>query len=268
MFSRLERGKIVKTFAAGLLTGLFLLAVQPALSQQGYAGEGATMEPTMLIDKPTAGMLKRAGFLGGLTMYQSGGVLSYISVGVWDRFMFGISYGGTNILGQQRTRMNPLPGVNIKIRIIEESRELPAVAIGFDSQGRDAYSDSPERYSIKSPGLFAAASKNYSFMGYLSFHGGVNLSLERNDGDKDLNLYAGLEKSAGSNVSLLLEYDFAANDNHGEAFGRGRGYLNFGLRISIGSGLVLGINLKDLFQNQPGVTFANRTVQLDYTGVF
>lgn len=258
----------MKTLAAIILSGLLLVAVEQGHAQQGYAGEGATMEPTMLIDKPTAGMLKRAGFLGGLTMYQSGGVLSYISVGVWDRFMFGISYGGTNILGQERTRMNPLPGVNIKIRIIDESEALPAIAIGFDSQGRDAYYDPPDRYSIKSPGLFAAASKNYAFMGNLSFHGGVNLSLERNDGDKDLNLYAGLEKSAGRNTSLLLEYDFAANDNHGQAIGRGRGYLNFGLRISIGSGLVLGINLKDLFQNQRGVTFANRTVQLDYTGVF
>lgn len=258
----------MKTLLVVVLLAILLVAVDQVHSQQGYAGEGATMEPTMLIDKPTAGMLKRAGFLGGLNMYQSGGVLSYIAVGVWDRFMFGISYGGTNILGQQRTRMNPLPGVNVKIRIIDESEELPAIAIGFDSQGRDAYYDTPDRYSIKSPGVFAVASKNYSFMGNLSFHGGANLSLERNDGDKDLNIYAGLEKSVGRSVSLLLEYDFAANDNHGQAIGRGRGYLNFGLQIALGSGIVLGINLKDLFQNQSGVTFANRTVQLDYTGVF
>jgi hypothetical protein len=258
----------VKTHKAVVLTGLLLLAVEPALSQQGYAGEGATMEPTMLIDKPIAGMLKRGGFLGGLTMYQRGGVLSYISVGVWDRFMFGISYGGTNILGQQRTRMNPLPGFNLKIRLLDESLELPAIAIGFDSQGRDVYDGPPDRYSIKSPGFFFTVSKNYSFLGDLSFHGGVNLSLERNDGDKDLNLYAGLEKSVGNSISLLAEYDVASNDNHGEALGRGRGYLNVGLRISIGRGFVLGINLKDLFQNQPGITFANRTAQLDYTGVF
>lgn len=226
------------------------------------------MEPTMLIDKPTAGMLKRGGYLGGINMYQSGGVLFHVAVGVWDRFMFGISYGGTSIIGEQRTRMNPLPGVNVKIRIIDESVELPAIAFGFDSQGRDTYVDSLDRYSIKSPGFFAAASKNYSFMGNLSFHGGVNLSLERDDGDKDLNLYAGIEKSAGKDVSLMLEYDFAANDNHGNAIGRGRGYLDFGLRWSIGSGLVLGFNLKDILQNQRGITFANRTVQLDYVGVF
>jgi hypothetical protein len=226
------------------------------------------MEPVLIVDRPTAGMLKRAGFFGGLNMYQSGGVLAYISVGVWDRFMFGISYGGTNILGQQRIRMNPSPGVNIKIRLIDESVELPAFAIGFDSQGRDVYVESVDRYSIKSPGFFVAASKNYSFFGNLSFHGGANLSLEKEDGDKDLNLYAGIEKSAGRNVSLLLEYDLAMNDNHGEAIGRGRGYLNFGLRLSIGSGLVFGLNVKDLFQNQRGITVANRTVQLDYTGVF
>ncbi|MGH2567845.1 MAG: hypothetical protein ACRDGA_05855 [Bacteroidota bacterium] len=235
---------------------------------QGYAGEAATMEPTALIDKPTAGMLKRGGYMAGINMYQNGGVLMNVSAGVWDWFMFGISYGGNNIIGTQKIRMNPYPGVNVKIRIIDESIELPAIAFGFDSQGKDSYIDGLERYSTKSPGFFAVASKNYTFLGNLSFHGGANLSLERGDGDKDLNIYCGIEKSAGNDLSLLLEYDFSANDNHGQAVGRGRGYLNFGLRWSLGSGMVLGCNLKDLLKNQRGITFANRSLQLDYSGIF
>ena len=242
---------------------------------QDYAGETATMEPIMLIDRPTAGMLKRGGYLASMNLFERGGMLFNISVGVWDPFMFGISYGGTGIVGEQKVDMNPLPGVNVKLRIINETTELPAIALGFDSQGKGPYYESRDgypikRYSIKSPGMYAVVSKNYTFLGNMSFHGGANISLERGDGDKDLNLFAGIEKSAGSSFTLMLEYDLGSNDNHGQALARfkGRGYLNFGVRWSLKTGWVLGFNLKDLFQNQGNNTLGNRTLQLDYTGVF
>jgi len=240
------------------------------LSAQDYAGATATMEPIMLVDRPTAGMLKRGGYVAGMNLYERGGVLFNISVGVWAPFMFGISYGGTSMIGEQKVDMNPLPGVNVKLRIINESVELPAIVLGFDSQGRGPYYDGIDRYSIKSPGMYAVASKNYTFMGNLSFHGGANISLERGDGDKDLNFFGGIEKSVGSSASLMLEYDPGINDNHGQALGRfrGRGYLNVGVRWSLTAGWVLGVNFKDPFQNQSNTSFGTRTLQLDYTGVF
>ncbi|MCZ7613551.1 MAG: hypothetical protein M5T52_08440 [Ignavibacteriaceae bacterium] len=78
-----------------------------------------------------------------------------------------------------------------------------------------------------------AVSKNFDFLGYMSFHGVVNYSLEGNDGDNFIDLRAGLEKTLGSSFSLLVEYDFAFNDNNTD-FGSGKGYLNAGLRWSIG----------------------------------
>lgn len=240
------------------------------LLAQSYAGEGAKIEPTMLIDKPTAGMLKRAHYAISSNYFQRGGVLVGVSVGLFDQFSFGISYGGTEIIGPNKIQMNPQPGINAKLRLFDETLMMPAFALGFDSQGKEPFleADSLNRYTIKSPGVYVAASKNYAFMGNLSVHGGLNLSLEKDDGDNDMNAYLGVEKTLGPDISLLAEYDFAFNDNHLRALGEGRGYLNLGLRWSWGKGLIIGFDLKNVSKNQKNVSVGNRTLHIDYIGAF
>ena len=254
-------------FAVAILC-LILLAV-PVFGQSD-TGTAATIEPTMIIEKPTAGMLHRGNYFVSANFFERGGVLFNVSVGLLDRFNFGISYGGTGILGSDKPAMNPYPGVNVRLRILEENSLTPAVAVGFDWQGRGPYIDNLKRYTIKSPGFYAVASQNYAFAGNLSLHGGVNLSTERGDGDKDMNIFAGAEKSVGKDFSLLGEYDFGLNDNSANALGRGRGrgYLNVGLRWSWGKGLVLGFDLKDILKNQRNITIGNRTIQIEYVGSF
>jgi hypothetical protein len=252
-----------------LLTVLCTIILLPtALEAQSYAGDAATVEPTMIVDKPTAGILKRGSYSVRTNFFERGGVLVGISVGVFDNFSFGISYGGTSIIGYDKIQMNPLPGVNAKFRLVDEGVTMPALALGFDSQGKGPYVDSTSRYTIKSPGFYLAGSKNYSFMGNLSVHGGVNLSLERGDGDKDPNFYVGAEKSIGKDISIYAEYDFANNDNNSSSLGKGKGYLNFAFRWSWGKGLVVGFDLKNVFKNQDRVTIGDRTLQLDFVGSF
>jgi hypothetical protein len=197
--------------------------------------------------------------------YQNGGVLLGISAGILDRFSFGISYGGSRIIGAGSPVMNPIPGVNVRVRVLEEGLLLPALILGFDSQGKDAYLKDLDRFQIKSPGFYAAVSKNYAFLGYLSIHGGVNYSLERADGDRDVNAYAGLEKTLGPVLSALVEYNFATNDNNSLAVGKGWGYINAAIRLMLGNGLTISVNLKDIVRNGPNVTVANRTVCLEYS---
>ncbi len=252
-----------------LLTILFSFLLIPAAAEaQSYAGDAAAVEPTMIVDKPTAGILKRGSYAVRTNFFERGGVLVGISVGVFDNFAFGVSYGGTSIIGYDKIEMNPLPGVNAKLRLVDEGVTMPALALGFDSQGKGPYVDSTNRYTIKSPGFYLAGSKNYSFMGNLSIHGGLNLSLERGDGDKDLNFYVGAEKSIGRDISIYGEYDFANNDNNSRSLGKGRGYLNFAFRWSWGKGLVVGFDLKNVFKNQDHVTIGDRTLQLDFVGSF
>jgi hypothetical protein len=260
----------VKTFYAITLVSFVFLLTPASTLAQSYAGESATIEPTMLIDKPTAGLLKRGSYSVTSNFYQNGGVLVGLSVGIFEPFSFGISYGGTDIIGQNKIDMNPLPGVQAKLRIFNESSTVPAVAVGFDSQGKEPYldADTLKRYTIKSPGVYVVASKNYAFMGNLSLHGGLNRSLEQTDGDADLNVFVGAEKSLGKDISIMMEYDFANNDNTGHALGKGNGYLNFGFRWSWGKGLIVGFNLKNITKNQDNVNVGNRTLQIDYVGLF
>jgi hypothetical protein len=214
-------------------------------------------------------MLAKGSFALDLDFYQEGGLLLGLSVGLLDRLSFGVSYGGTRLVGSDEPIMNSVPGVNLKIRIIEENLALPAIVLGFDSQGRDGYLKDLSRYAIKSPGFYAAASKNYSLLGYFSIHGGVNYSLERADDDRDFNVFGGVEKSVGGAVSLVLEYNLGANDSDGKAIGKGRGYLNAGVKCTVGGGLTLGVCLKDLARNSShDVTVANRTVKIEYAMAF
>jgi hypothetical protein len=260
----------VKKLGFILMANLLMTVIVETAAAQSYAGDGATIEPTMLIDKPTAGLLKRGSYSVSSNFFQNGGVLVGISVGIFEPFTFGISYGGTDIIGHEKINMNPLPGMNAKLRLLSESSVTPAIAIGFDSQGKEPYltADSLKRYTIKSPGVYIAASKNYAILGNLSLHGGLNKSMETSDGDKDLNMYVGAEKSLGRDISIMMEYDFAVNDNSANAIGKGVGYLNFGFRWTWGKGLVVGFNLKNITKNQEHVNVGNRTLQIDYIGSF
>jgi hypothetical protein len=231
---------------------------------QGSAGTNGKLEPRSLVDVPTAGILPKGTFSLDVDFYQEGGVLMGVSLGIFDRLSLGVSYGGSKLIGGETPVMNEIPGMHLKIRALEESFVLPAIALGFDSQGKDGYLKDRNRYKIKSPGFYAVASKNYTFIGFLSLHGGINYSLEQSDGDEDINVFVGLEKTLGPVASLVLEYNLASNDSNAKAVGKGRGYLNAGLHWSIGGGLTLGVSLKDLAKNGGDVSVGNRTVQIEY----
>jgi hypothetical protein len=247
---------------------VLLVCVAATTIAQGSAGSEGKLEPRFLVDMPTAGMPDKGSMVLDVDFYQNGGLLIGINAGILDRFSFGISYGGSQIIGAGSPVMNPIPGVNVRLRVIEEGMLFPALTLGFDSQGKDGYLKNLDRFQIKSPGFYAVVSKNYAFLGYLSLHGGVNYSLERADGDRDVNAYAGLEKTLGPVISTIFEYNFATNDNSSQAIGKGWGYINAALRLMLGNGLTVSLNLKDIVKNGPNVTVANRTVCLEYSRPF
>ncbi len=244
---------------------IFLVIGATFLYAQGTAGTNAKFEYRSLIDMPTAGILQK-GYVGITSDVLPGGTLiEKIEVGVFDNISFGISYGGVNVIGAGRPDWYNYPGINIRFRVINETVAFPAVTFGFDSQGKGEYFDSLSRYAIKSPGFFGAVSKNFQFLGYLSLHGTVNYSLENKDGDNFLNLMIGAEKTIGSNVSLIGEYNFAFNDNSTRYFGKGNGYLNIGIRWAVGEGFTLGFDLRDLLDNKKwSPSSADRAIRIEY----
>ncbi len=242
---------------------IILILALPAYSQ-GTAGENAKYEYRYLIDMPTAGILER-GVVGVTTeILPAGALIATIEAGVFENVSIGISYGGGNLIGSGKVDWYNWPGVNIRARIINEATLFPAIAIGFDSQGKGEYDETQDRFTIKSPGFFGAVSKNFDFLGYLSMHGTINYSLEGNDGDNFIDVRAGVEKTLGSSFSLIIEYDFAFNDDNTD-YASGKGYLNTGLRWSIGSGFTMGFDLRDLLSNKSSSkNAADRSFKIEY----
>ena len=251
-------------------TAIFIIFLFTNIFSQGTSGTSAKYEYRYLIDLPTAGVLNRGFSAVTFEMLPLGVVISKIEVGVFERFSIGLSYGGSNIIGSGKIDFYKFPGINIKARIIEESLLLPAFALGFDTQGKGFFDRTLNRYEIKSSGIYVAASKNFDLLGYLSVHGLINYSLERDDKDKDLNLGFGFEKTIGSSISFIGEYNVAFNDNTGLSLGKGNGYLNLGARFSVGDGLTIGLDLRDILKNKRlNSSAADRGIFVEYIkGIF
>ena len=165
-----------------------LITSASSVFSQGSAGTNAKFEYRSLIDLPTAGILER-GYVALTTDFMpEGTVIGKLEVGVFNNMSFGISFGGSNIIGTGDVDWYNYPGVNFRVRLVDETTSWPAITLGFDSQGKGEYYSDPGRYEIKSPGFFAAVAKNFELLGYLSIHGLVNYSLERADDDKDPDL--------------------------------------------------------------------------------
>ena len=233
-----------------------------------YSQDLGLLEPLRVVDTPTAGTLMRGSFRTEIDVYPNGGIVTGVGTGITDRFMFGISYGGTNIIGTGAVNWNKQIGATLRYRLFEEDLFLPAILLGYDSQGFGAYIDSTDRYINKSMGVFVAASKNFEFLGTLGLHGGLNYSFENDDGQKDLNLFVGAEKTLNPELVIMAEYDFAFNDDGDHSGGRRKGYLNAGFKWAFVGKLELSFILKDILKNRKGIEAISREIRIAYAEIF
>ena len=265
----------------------------PILFNLCWAQVEQPFPPLNLVNIPTAGTLPRGSFTLESLIIKSGGIVPRLSVGFTDNFTFGVSYGVQNLIGDAKPSINKTtPEVQIKYRIFDESEKMPALVYGLDTQGRGEFhkqdsilsisgkSDSTRtlnRYDQKAWGMYIVFSKNWNLMGNLGMHAGISKSLSENDdGDKDLNVFFGFDKELNRSFSLLVEYDAALNDNLTEddygaikkiTFGKGKGYLNAGVRWAISSNLMLEVNFNDINQNTEA-EYTNREIKVIYSESF
>ena len=242
--------------------------------------------PLNLVSVPTAGTLPRGSFTFESLITKNGGIIPKLCVGFTDNFSFGVSYGIQSLIGNNKPFVNKTtPEVQIKYRVFDESEKMPAIVYGLDTQGRGIYRDSIisfqdtvmiNRYDQKAWGLYMVVSKNWNLLGNLGLHIGFNKSLgENDDGDNDFNFFFGFDKELNRSFSLLLEYDAAFNDNFFKVnnqlneltFGRGKGYLNAGLRWAISDNLMLEINFNDINRNT-NAQYTNREIKVMYSESF
>ena len=121
---------------------------------------------------------------------------------------------------------------------------MPAFAMGFNSQGIVPYNN--RRYYCKSPGFYLVASKNYDFLsGDLSFHGGLNYTLEHDD-DEGPDLYAG-SILLFRFVKVTLDYRAGLDDNIDT---QKKGYLNLSVGFVSRENSEVSLLLLDMLENK------------------
>jgi|TARA_B100001167_G_C16764801_1_gene303516 hypothetical protein len=231
--------------------------------------------PTTLVTVPSAGTLVRGSYAMQMRVQKGGGLTSSLSVGITDRFQFGLSFGSANLIGDDSLIWYPRPEANIKYRIIDETESMPGISIGLDTQGQGQYNDADSlmRYDVKAMGLYAAASKNWvTPLGNLGVHMGTNYNFaEVNDGDKDVNYFFGFDIEFNPELSVIMEYNAALNENDMTAktmsISRG-GYLNAAIRWTFVEHLHIEMDFNNLLFDDEKVDYFQRELKITYIEYF
>lgn len=251
---------------------IVLLALLPLAAGHGQVADDITsLELLDLVVNPTAGTLKQGQYGIDVRAYGEGGLLAGVSVGLFHRFMFGVSYGGERLLGYRDPVGNELPGVIVKYRLIEESMSLPALTFGFQMQGQGMWDTDAERYLYKAPGGFAVLSRNWtSNFGRFGAHAGVNFNAIEDKNERGWDWFAGVDFSLNDQLVLLAEYDLALDDNKADdGFGEGDyGYLNAGARFAFAQSLAIQVDFYDLLNTSAETSGIGRSIKLIYVERF
>lgn len=229
-------------------------------------------EMNRLVDSPTAGILQKGESEISAKLYKNNGLIIGANVGLFTRFMFGVNYGAEQVVGNQEPQWHDRVEFNAKLRLMDESNQFPAFAIGYDSQGHGNYNDDYNRYDIKSKGFYGVFSKNYLMLGNIGFHLGLNYSLETDDNEEGLDIFCGIDKSIGEMIVFSCEYDLALNDNDDKfendidetLKGLGRGYMNACMDVHFTENLVMKISFYDILENKIDTEGSDRTISLFY----
>lgn len=248
---------------------LSILLVSVLTSQDSYP------PPSNLITIPTAGGLIRGSFSAELRLQKEGGLTFGMAAGVTDRFQFGVSFGASQLIGDSTLQWQPRPEVSLKYRILDETVNIPGVALGLDTQGFGTYNagDSLNRYDVKAYGFYFVGSKNWQTpMGNIGFHVGTNYNFtERDDNDEDISLFTGIDIEVNPELALLLEYNAALNENDYGArdisVSRG-GYLNAAIRWTFVDHLHIEVDFNNLLFDEDKVDYFNRELKITYIEYF
>jgi hypothetical protein len=220
----------------------------PALAWAFLASLGslapALQADTRAIDTPTAEALGHAYARWEIGAGPSGSVLSYFTVGIFERLHFGLSYGMQEVLGEGPIDANPIPGIQAQLLLLD-TPGVPSLAFGFDSQGHGSWLEEADRYEYKSLGLYGVgtlhlAAQEWPLLTALS--GGLNYSFE---GSRSIDFFANVVESIGSHFGLLGEYDFGLDDPDDA----NRGFLHAGVQWSFNGGSHVRFLLRDLLGN-------------------
>jgi len=216
---------------------------------------------------PNAGLLKKSCYAINSQLISNGGILLDFTVAPLDFLNVGISYacyefvGGGEIIGQGA------PGFNVKLRPLDETKNLPAISVGFYSQGKGLYLKNFSRFEQMAPGFYIVASKNYSWdLGNVSFHSAINYSIENSD-EKGINIYGGLEQSVGKYAAIYIEINPNLNNTNKSILSNNL-MLNTSIKANIYKNISLELQLRDLLSNSKYYNKVQRFIGLEFINIF
>ncbi len=235
--------------------------IRPLNQDQGGSADLQEENPPLdVIDAPTAATLDTRSFYSRSRFYSGGGVLQYLSFGVFNGLNIGASLSMDSLIGRQNPVRVRAPEAQIKYRFFDGSRYIPALAVGYDGQGYD-YNQVTKNYNENRRGFYLVGSQELGIPG-LEIHPSINVS------DFNSNAFGGaipLTYTYENRVAGLIEWD---NITGQESASR----LNAGVRVFVTQNLHIDFAVRGIGQrgNFPDGTprGVERIIQLSYTGSF
>jgi hypothetical protein len=230
-----------------------------AASAPAPAADGALPPDTDVIDAPTSAVLDDHGYSTRSRFYSEGGLLEYLSFGVYPGVNLGASAAIDGLIGDQKTPRMRAPNAQVKWRFFEGDQSLPSMSVGYDGQGY-RYNPGSQRYDQRQRGLYVVATKELGVPG-LQVHPSFNIS------DFNSNAIFGslpLTLNIRDRAEALVEWDNIANWSDSRFNAGVRFFINPNFRIdfavrAIGAGG---------FYSDGAPKGPERIVQLKYSNSF
>jgi hypothetical protein len=213
--------------------------IRPKIAGDAPAsGSGdAGLQPDIdVIDAPTSSVLDYGGYSSRSRFYSAGGLLEYVSFGVYPGLNLGASAAVDGLIGNGPDVRVRAPAAQVRYRFYDGDASVPSFAAGYDGQGY-LYDSSSQRFDERQRGFYIVASKEIGTPG-LQIHPSINVS------DFNSNSVYGslpLTLNIRDKAALLAEWDNIADFSHSRVNIGVRAYLtpsfevDFAVR-SIGAG--------------------------------
>ena len=170
------------------------------------SSDSALQPDTEVIDAPTTGVLDYRGYSTRSRFYSQGGILEYLSFGVYPGINIGASAAVDGLIGDERHVRMRAPTAQVKYRFFEGDEVLPSLGVGYDGQGY-RYNAGDHRFNQRQRGFYVVATKEVGVPGF-QIHPSFNVS------DFDSNAIFGsipLTLNIRDKAEILVEWDNIAN---------------------------------------------------------
>ncbi len=191
-----------------LMASLRLAHAEDAVDQTDSTTGGGLDSPMIeMVDVPMAEVLDAGTYAATFRFYSQGGLVSRLLIAPLRRVTMGLSFDAQRVIGGGDPNA-VTPDIYFKLRAFDGNDYLPALAIGYDSQGM-LYQRPAKEFMHAEKGVYIVGGHEI-FLPNMEIHAGMNVPVPHAD---DTNLYGfmGLSWRFVPNFSYLMEYDNIRN---------------------------------------------------------